>query len=79
MKVVEGEFGKDKSEAGETPLQEIINQILDDTEMGKVTGGSFMLLVDTDDRMTFATNEDSKPVLVYMLETAKNLLINGAD
>ena len=76
MKVVEGEFGKDK---GETPLQEIINLILEDTEMGKVTGGSFMLLVDTDDRMTFATNEDSKPVLVYMLETAKNLLINGAD
>jgi hypothetical protein len=79
MKVVEGEFGKDKGEAGKTPLQEIINQILDDTEMGKVTGGSFMLLVDTDDRMTFATNEDNKPVLVYMLETAKNLLINGAD
>lgn len=78
IKVVEGAFGKAKEGDTPVPLKDIIDMVLEDTELGEQTSGSFVLLLDTDDRLTFATNEDSKPELVYMLESAKLIIMKGA-
>lgn len=77
MKVIEGGFGKGE-EGSPVTLKESIQQALLGTKLDEKTEGSFILLLDTKERMTFATNEVSAPVLIYMLETAKHLILTGA-
>ena len=80
MKVVKGSFGKEGGSQEPTDtLQEIITMALKEGGLTDTTEAQFILVVDTEERLTFATNEASRGELVLMLETAKNILVNGAS
>lgn len=76
MKVVEGNFGKPDGEEAPT-LAESIAEVLELTELGPVKQGRFLLIVDTDDRMSFMTNELCPEGTVYLLEQVKHAVITG--
>jgi len=76
MKVVEGSFGKDEDKDRPT-LGEVIPDVLAKAELDKVNGGNFVLVVDTDDRMTFITNSKNPTGVVYMLEQCKLAVLTG--
>ena len=75
MKVVEGDFTQQKTE--ELPLKELMEMVLEEGELGGLTDYTFVLLVDTDERLTFGTNSVDKPELLYMMETIKQRIMTG--
>ena len=78
MKVIDGGFGKDVPEGDpKVTLLEAITGALEDQEMDTMTEGVFFLVLDTDKRTTFITNEVDRPQAAFLLEMAK-LTVMGA-
>ena len=78
MKVINGGFGKDVPEGGpKVTLLEAITGALEDQEMDTTTEGVFFLVLDTDKRTTFITNEVDRAQVAFLLEMAK-LTVMGA-
>ena len=68
---------KDSPEEDTSPLLEIITEALEYAEIQDSVGTQFILLVNTDDRMHFLTTQESLPEVVYTLEQAKMIVLNG--
>ena len=72
MKVVEGKFGdQEKVTLGET-----LRLALEEAELTD-KHGLLVTLVDTEDRMTFITNEASKAEVLLLLEQAKAAILGS--
>ena len=74
MKVVEGNFGKDEEQP---TLAESLSEVLRVSELAENNTGKFVLIVDTEERTTFMTNQRDPAGTVYLLEQIKNAIING--
>ncbi len=74
MKVVEGSFGK-PDEENKSTLHEAITEALTKAELLEESKGQFFMLINTSNRFTFVTNEDSLGELVCLLEIAKGTIM----
>ena len=72
MKVVEGKFGDQEKVA----LGETLRVALEEAELTD-KHGLMVTLVDTEDRMTFITNESSKAEVLLLLEQAKAAILGS--
>ena len=72
MKVVEGEFGKDKNVI---VMRESVIEAVERAGYAESTEGQFLLIMGDDDEISFATSAMSTGDLLLMLEVVKfNLL-----
>jgi len=72
VQVIDGQFGKAKEEEEQTLKQKIQN-VLDD---GVIDGnGGFVLIVSTDEKMSFVTDYDSPIIPVFLFERVKSIML----
>jgi hypothetical protein len=76
MKVIKGTFGQEPEVDEEKPsLTEAILGALEHAEVSDETQGEFFLVLNTESRFTFITNEKRLGDLIGLLEVAKGTLV----
>jgi hypothetical protein len=77
VKVIDGKFGQSAPEADEEKptLKEAINTALQHEEIGQQRDGQFFMVLNTEERLTFITNERSPAELMALTEAAKHVLL----
>lgn len=76
MKVIDGSFGKKEEDDKESKtLMEVIVEGMTKADVGQETKGQVFMLVNTEERFTFVTNEDSLSELACLLEVAKGTVL----
>ena len=74
MKVIEGGFGAPDDTPNTTLLEAVIG-CLEVTEMTECTEGKFLLVVDSEDRFTFMTNQKDMGQLLILAELVKDSVL----
>lgn len=75
MEVVKGKFGQD-GESGLTMI-EALTEGVKNAGWEDVKGGRFFLVMDSEDSMSFVTNEIQPAEVVMMLEIVKTAIVSN--
>ena len=76
MEVIKGNFGEGQETDEPLTMKEALIEGLEKSEWADVTGGKFFLVMDTEDSMSFVTNETHPAEVILMMEIVKQAIVS---
>ena len=77
MEVINGSFGSKEKTESDIPVQELVLGGIEQAGWTDRKEVKFFLAMDTEDEMTFVTNETSPADIVFMVEIVKQAIIGA--
>lgn len=73
MEIVKGNFGKDKEDL---LLKDAVLEGIEQAGWNDTKGGRFFLIMDTEEQMSFVTNEKHPAEVVLMLQVVNQAIVS---